>query len=238
MAEKATFSQVLKNRGFLNLWVNQILVQLSYNSLNFALIIWVFKLTDSSTAVSALLFAIYLPAVIFGLFTGVLVDLIDRKKIITMIDLFLAIFFFSLIFLKGSYPAILVIAFFINALGQFYAPAEASAIPIIVKKDQLITANSLFSATLYTAFLVGFGLAGPLLSHLGINFVFGLGAILLMTAFLLSLIFPSITTTADEQGEKLVIAIRKRKYTDIKDIGWFEILRTIKLIKGKLSDDL
>ena len=83
MTEKPTLAQVIANPGFLNLWINQILVQLSYNSLNFALIIWVFKLTDSNTAVSALLFAIYLPAVILGLFTGVLVDIIDRKKSIS-----------------------------------------------------------------------------------------------------------------------------------------------------------
>lgn len=234
MAEKATFSSVVKNRGFLNLWINQILVQLSYNALNFTLIIWVFKLTDSTTAVSALLFSIYLPAVLFGLFTGILVDLIDRRKIIMVIDLLLSLAFFSLIFLKVSYPAILVIAFLVNALGQFYAAAEASAIPIIAKKDQLITANSLFSATLYTSFLLGFGLAGPLIAHLGINFVFGLGGILLALAFLLSLIFPQVTTTPDEQGRKLIMALRKREYRTIKAIGFFEILRTIRLIRGKL----
>ncbi len=235
MSEKSTFSSVITNRGFLNLWINQILVQLSYNSLNFALIIWVFKLTDSNSAVSALLFAVYLPAVIFGLFTGVLVDLIDRKKIIMAINILLACAFFSLIFLKGSFPAILVITFFVNALGQFYAPAEASAIPLIVKKNQLITANSLFSATLYISFLLGFGIAGPLLNHLGINFVFTLEGVFMLVAFLLSLVFPSIVTEPEAQGKKLLMALKKRKYTDIKEIGLAEMLLTIKLIKGKLQ---
>lgn len=235
MAEKATFSQVLKNRGFLNLWVNQILVQLSYNALNFALIIWIFRLTGSNTAVSALLFAVYLPAVILGLFTGVLVDLIDRKKSIMMINLLLALSFFSLIFLKDSYPAILLIAFFVNALGQFYAPTEASAIPLVVKKRELITANSIFSATLYSCFLLGFGVSGPLINHLGINFVFGFGGMALMTASLLALAFPSIVAKPDEQGKKLIAALRKRIYADIYQIGLFEIFETIKLIRGKLS---
>lgn len=235
MAPKATFSSVIQNRGFLNLWLNQILVQLSYNALNFALIIWVFKLTDSNTAVSALLFSIYLPAVIFGLFTGVLVDLIDRRKIIMLINFFLSLLFFSLIFLKGNYPAILVVTFIVNALGQFYATAEASAIPIVAKKRELLTANSIFSATLYSCFLLGFGLAGPLITHLGINFVFGLGGILLGVAFLLALVFPSIITKPDEQGKKLIFALRRRKISDIKDIGLYEILHTMKLIKGKLS---
>ncbi len=235
MVEQHEITSVFKNRGFLNLWINQILVQLSYNSLNFALIIWVFKLTDSTTAVSALLFAIYLPAVIFGLFTGILVDLIDRRKIIMMIDFFLSLLFVSLMFLKGNFPAVLIITFIINALGQFYAPAEASAIPIITKKNQLITANSIFSATLYSCFLLGFGFGGPLISHLGINLIFELGGILLFIAFLLSLVFPSITSPIDERGKRLILAFSKRNYSHIKEIGIFEIVATIKLIKGKLS---
>lgn len=234
MAENVTFTQVLKNRGFLNLWINQILVQLSYNALNFALIVWVFQLTDSNTAVSALLFTIYLPAVILGLFTGVLVDLINKKKIITMIDISLCLLFFSLIFLKDFYPAILLVAFFINTLSQFYAPTEASAIPLVSKRNELITANSVFSATLYTCFLLGFGLAGPLINHLGIDFVFGLGGGLLLLAFLLSLAFPSIKAVPDEPGRKLIQAILRKNYLKIKEIGIFEILETIKLIRGKL----
>ncbi|MBI2039565.1 MFS transporter [Candidatus Microgenomates bacterium] len=235
MTARVSFTSVIKNRGFLNLWINQILVQLSYNLLNFALIIWVFQLTGSSVAVSALIFAIYLPALLLGLFSGVLVDITDRKKIIMMIDFLLSLAFFSLIFFKESYPAILVVAFFVNALGQFYTPAEASAVPIIVKKDQLITANAIFSSTVFSCFLVGFALAGPLINHLGINFVFGLGGTLVSLAFLLSLIFPSIVTAPDMQGKKLIWAIRKRHLSTIKEVGLFEILETIHLIRGKLS---
>ena len=234
MAEKVTFTSVLKNRGFLNLWVNQILVQLSFNALNFTLIIWVFKLTGSNTAVSALLFAIYLPAVILGLFSGILVDLMDRKKIILAINILLSLSFFSLILLRDFYPAILFVTFIINTLGQLYAPAEASAIPLIVRKDQLVTANSIFSATLYSCFLLGFGLAGPLITHLGINIVFGLGGTLLVFASLLATIFPSIIAKADAQGKILIEALRKWNFSVIKKIGTFEILKTVDLIRGKL----
>lgn len=234
MEEKQSFASVLQNRGFLNLWINQILVQLSYNSLNFALIIWVFKLTDSNLAVAALLFAVYLPAVLLGLFTGVLVDLMDRKKIIMMIDFFLCLSFFSLIFLKDSYPAILAVAFFVNALGQFYAPAEASAIPLIVKRPQLLSANSFFSITLYSCFLLGFGLAGPFINHFGINLVFILGGLFLAVAFLLSYTFPSIRAKPDEQGKKLVLALKKRNYGQIWEVGLHEMMQTANLIRGKL----
>lgn len=234
MAEKATFTSVISKPGFLNLWVNQILVQLSFNSLNFALLVWVFKLTDSIFAVSALFVSIYLPAVLFGLFSGVLVDISDRKRIIMLIDVFLSLLFFSLIFFKESFPGVLLITFLVNALAQFYSPAEASAIPILVKKNELITANSVFSATLYSSFLVGFGLSGPLINHLGIDFVFGLGGVLLFVAFLLSLLFPSIKSTSDTQDRKLILALSRKKFADIWQIGMTEIADTIRFIKGKL----
>lgn len=235
MLKKPSLASVIANPGFLNLWINQILVQLSFNALNFALIIWVFKLTDSNTAVSSLLFAIFLPAVILGLFAGVLVDVIDRRRIIRWIDFFLSLAFFSLIFLKDSFPAILLVTFFINAVAQFYSPAEASAIPLVVKRSQLLTANSIFSATLYTAFLLGFGLAGPLINHLGIDFVFGLGGAVLAVAFLLSFLFPSIKSIPDVRGKSLISALTLRKYSQIVQIGIMEVLETMRLIKGKLA---
>ncbi len=234
MQEMTSFSSVIKNRGFLNLWINQILVQLAYNSLNFALIIWVFRLTDSNTAVSALLFTVYLPAVLFGVFAGILVDITDRKKIILFINTLLIICFLSLIFLKNSYPAVLIITFIVNTLAQFYSPAESSAIPILVKKDQLLAANSLFSITLFAAFLVGFGLAGPLINYFGIDFVFLFEALLLAIAFALATVFPSIKNKSDTQGRQLIKAISKKDYWTIKQVVTLEIKDTLKLITARL----
>lgn len=234
MNRRDSIASVIANRGFLNLWINQILVQLSYNALNFVLIIWVFRLTGSNTANATLLFSIYLPAVLFGLFSGVLVDILDKRNIIRLVNILLSISFFSLIFFKFSFPAVLLIAFFINALGQFYSPAEASAIPLIVKRKQLLTANSMFSTTLYSCFLLGFGLAGPLINHLGIDFVFILGGALLFLGFILTMKFPSIKATPDKDGEELISGWRKKDFQLIKKVGISEIKGTMEHIRGKL----
>ena len=234
MVEKSKLSSVFQDKGFLNLWLNQILVQLSFNSLNFALIIWVFQLTNSSIAVSGLLAAVLLPAMLLGLFAGVLVDLIDRKKVILTIDFLLAILFLSLIFFRDNYPAILIITFLVNTLAQFYTSAESSAIPLIAKKEQLISANSIFSATFYACFLLGFALAGPLISNFGIDFIFSFGAAALFLAFILSFTFPKIFAQPDERGKRLKIALKKTNFADIKNMGLGEISDTISMIRGKL----
>lgn len=235
MQEHASFSEVIKNRGFLNLWINQILVQISYNSLNFALLFWTFQLTNSTTAQAALLIAVYLPAVIFGLFAGVLVDIVDKKKIILGINILLALSFFSLVFFKNYYLAILLITFIVNSLAQFYVPCESSAIPVLCKNRHLLVANSLFSTTLYTSFLLGFGLAGPLISHLGINFVFGGGAVLLFIAFILALFFPPIISHPDEEGQKLVSAFGRHNFHAVWLVGVTQVKNTLNMVKGKFN---
>ena len=227
-------ASIIKNKGFLNLWVNQILVQLSYNCLNFGLLVWVYQLTQSSTAVSLMLFSVYLPSVIFGLFAGVFVDITDRKKIIMIINILLAVCFLSLIFFKGSFLAILVIVFLVNSLVQFYVPAESSAIPLICHRNQLLAANSLFSITLFASFLGGFAITGPIISFLDINYVFGLGGVFLLVAFFLSFLFPSIRSELDPLSKKLVSAIDEKNIIQISKVGIKEIKNTFYLIKGRI----
>ncbi|MBI2011227.1 MFS transporter [Candidatus Daviesbacteria bacterium] len=235
MENVQSFSPVLKNRGFLNLWLNQILVQFSQNSLNFALLFWVYYLTSSNLAVAALLFCIYLPATLFGVISGVLADLIDRKKIILSIDILLAILFFLFLFLKFYFPAILILVFLVNSLVQFYIPAESSALPLIVRPNQFFRANSLFSITLFAMFLIGFGLSGPIIVYLGIDFVFIIGGVSLVIAFILALKFPSITAKADSYNKRLIKDIQKRNLAKLFDHSTVQIKKTLQMIKGKLA---
>lgn len=230
MAQKITFASVVKNRGFRFLWFNQILVQLAYNTLNFALIIWVFKLVNSNFAVAGLMLSVYLPVILFGIFAGVFVDIMDRKKIILFVDFFLAASFLLFIFIKSSYLLILLNAFLVNSLAQFFLPSESSSIPLLLSKKQLFVANSLFSLTLYGAFMVGFSLGGPILNHLGINAVFYLGALLLFLAFILAQNLPSIKT---RYFKKEFNRLSLGNFTKMLQLTLGEIKNIFEFIQGK-----
>lgn len=228
-----TFSSIIRNKGFRYLWLNQILVQLAYNTLNFTLLIWVFKLTESSLAVSALLLAMYLPAVFFGVFAGVFVDIADRRKIIRLIDALLALSFISFIFIKYSYPLILLNTFFINSLAQFFLPAEGSSIPMVVEKKQFLLANSLFSLTLYGSFMVGFSLAGPVLGLLGLNYAFGLGAAALAVAFIITQWLPPIKS--ENIHEKFDNFLAPRNLRNMIDLTISETKETVRFIRSAMT---
>lgn len=231
-SSQPTFASVISNRGFRFLWLNQVLVQVAYNTLNFALIIWVFKLVDSNLAVSGLLLAIYLPVILFGLFAGVFVDFSDRRKIILTIDLALALTFFVFIFIKHSYPLILINTFIVNTLAQFFLPSESSSIPMLLSRKQLFVANSLFTLTLYGSFLVGVTAGGPILNHLGINAVFIGGSLSLLVAFLLAHNLPVIAATKISQIGHL-FSLKSLKIVLSSTQG--EIKQTVGFIKGRLN---
>lgn len=232
-SQNITYTSVLQNRGFRFLWINQILVQLAYNTLNFALIIWVFKLVGSSLAISALMLSIYLPVILFGMFAGVFVDLADRKRIILTIDLALAVAFLLFIFIKHSYFLILVNTFLVNSLAQFFLPSESSSIPMLLSKKQLFLANSLFSLTLYGSFMLGFTIGGPILNHFGINTLFISGSIILFLAYIMAHNLPVIQATS--LGRKIGSFWSVKTVRTIFQLTQKEIKQTVYFIKGRLN---
>ena len=52
---------------------------------------------------------------------------------------------------------------FVSTVTTFFGPAEASMIPFLVPKKQLLAANGLFTLTMNVAFALGFALLGPFL---------------------------------------------------------------------------
>lgn len=233
MAEKPTFASVIRNRGFRFLWFNQILVQLGDNAVNFALIIWVYKLTNSNLAVSGLLLAIYLPVILFGIFAGVVVDLADRRKVIIAVDILLALVFLTFIPIKGSYPLILISTFVRNSLVQFFMPAESSSIPMLVSKKQLMLANSLFSLTLYAAFMIGFTAGGPILNAFGINTIFFTGAGLLIIASFMARQLPVIKSV--HAPLRFRDFLKESKIKGIVSLAGREVREIVAFIRGKLA---
>lgn len=231
---KTTFASVIKNPGFKYLWTNQILLQVAYNSLNFSLLIWVFRLTNSVLAGTALMLSIMIPAILFGLFAGVVVDISDRKKIIIATDLTLAITFVAFIFLRHSFLAVIFLSFIFNTVLQFFVPAEGSAIPLLVKKEQLLLANSLFQTTLFGTLVVGYSLAGPIISFFGISTIFIVGAIAVFCGFLVSQRLPKIKSSITKSEKKLALHLLQFNFEDAWQVVSGQIKETFTFIRGKL----
>jgi MFS family permease len=154
--------RVLANPRFLALFGSQILTQVGGNMVLFGLTVTVFGLTGTSTSVSILLLTFLVPAVVFGAIAGVFVDMFDGRRILIFTNVARGILFLLLVFFADQLALIYVVTAIVATLTTFFAPAEASMIPQVVKREQLIPANSLFVLALQASFVVGFAVLGPL----------------------------------------------------------------------------
>jgi MFS family permease len=178
------YFKVLKNKDFLKLWGSQVFSQLALNMINFILVLKIFDQTGSTIAVSLVLIFYALPAIILGPFSGTLVDLWDKRKLLMLTNALQGAVILFYIPLKELIWPIYSIIFLYSFVNQFYLPSEAATLPGIVAKEDLPTANSIFLFSVYGAFVGGYGLAGPAVRLAGWESPFLVGAAMLWFACL------------------------------------------------------
>ncbi len=174
------FMPVLKNRNFLTLWSGQVFSQLAdkiYLVLTIAIVANYFIEEGQSISiwVSAITIAFTIPAVLFGAAAGVYVDRWLKKTVLVSTNLLrgaLVLALPPLLWVSegqelGQLPLgfclMLVVTFLVSTLTQFFAPAEQSAIPLIVERRHLLSANSLYTTTMMASVIVGFAVGDPVL---------------------------------------------------------------------------
>jgi predicted MFS family arabinose efflux permease len=162
------FGALLKNRAFMLLWIGQLVSQLA-DKVFFVLMIALLEYYPSpglahNSKYSTLMVAFTIPAILFGSAGGIFVDRFPKKLIMVGSDVVRGILTLCLPFLPREFLILLIVTFAISTVTQFFAPAEQAAIPIIVKRENLLAANALFSSTMMGALIVGFAVGEPLLS--------------------------------------------------------------------------
>jgi MFS family permease len=171
--EKTGFRHLLAQRDFQLIWYAQVAAQLADKFLMFSLIILAYRLSHGSTPVAITLLAYTVPAVAIAPLAGVFADRHDRKRIMIVTNvvraaLVLLIPLASLVpALRNDYVHLLVITFAFAAVGQLFSPAEAAAIPSLVSRETLITANSMVLATMVVTLVLG-GVLAPIVSRVEI----------------------------------------------------------------------
>ncbi|HEY9707694.1 MAG TPA: MFS transporter [Oculatellaceae cyanobacterium] len=170
-AKTSGFYGLLKNRPFMVMWFGQLLSQIS-DKVCFILLI---SLLDSykspqmfeNSMRSALMVAFTLPAIFFGSAAGIIVDRLPKRQILVGADLVRAALMLLIFLLPKQLLILLAITFVLSSMAQFSAPAEQAAIPILVRRENLMSANALFTTTMMGSLIVGFAIGEPVLSLVG-----------------------------------------------------------------------
>ncbi|MDE3078079.1 MAG: MFS transporter, partial [Chloroflexota bacterium] len=147
--------------------------QVAQNIINFAVLVQVENLTHSTTQVALTIVAFILPAVIFSPIAGVLVDRMDKKAILVWTNVSRGIATLGFVFFGHTIGAIFGILFVSSLINQLFSPAESASIPMLVKRDQLLNATSLFNFTFNGAIFMGFVVIAPVvIKFAGLEVVF------------------------------------------------------------------
>jgi MFS transporter, DHA3 family, macrolide efflux protein len=166
-------------RGFLLLWLGQAFSLLGGSMALFAVTLWIYQRTGQATPVALLGFFNLAPMVLFGLFTGALVDRHDRRWMILMSDLAsLVVNLFLIAFaLSGSLAVgqLYAAAFVLGIFQTFQWPATSAAITVMVDKQHYARAASLLEMAGMSS-----GILAPLLAGSLFGFI-GLGGVLALT---------------------------------------------------------
>lgn len=193
--------------------------QVAFNMLNVVLIFLVFFLTSSNFAVAILLFAVLVPQIVLSFFGGMVADAADKKKIIVLGNILRAIVLIVLFLNFQSAALVYLVTLVISSITQFYVPAEAPLIPVLVKREHLVAANSIFGISLFGSILIGYVAAGPAVRILGRADTFLLISFLFLLATFFAILIPKDKVAAASANKSMDVNsfIRRSMRTELKE---------------------
>lgn len=180
--------QTLSIRRFSFLLIAELFSQIAINTYSFSLLIVVFTVANTNTAVSGAVLAFMIPTLLFGILAGVYVDRWNKKSVLIYSNVLRAIVLIPLAFFHSNLIFVYFMTFIVSTITQFFIPAETPIIPLLVKKKLLLSANALFGIGVYASIFLAYALSGPLILILGKNNIF----IFLAACFLLAGFFASL----------------------------------------------
>ncbi len=153
-------------RKFIIIWLGQLASMLGSEMTNFAINIWAWQVTGQATPLSFILFFTQTPKVIAALFAGVLVDRLNRQKLMMVGDLLAGCSTIAILLLfLGDRLAIWHLYFTgaVNGLfGFLQGLAYSATLSSIVPPQHYTRATAIDSVRMSSAYILAPALAGTL----------------------------------------------------------------------------
>ena len=167
------------NRNYRLLWIGQIVSQLGdwFNSV--AIYALLLELTGNATSVALMIIVQFLPMAVIGPVAGVVVDRVNRRRLMIGTDILRGILILVLLIVRRA-DQVWIVYLVMGAtvsLTAFFEPARTAVIPNVTSRAQLLTANALSSATWSAMLAIGAGAGGIVTALFGRNAAFLVNAI-------------------------------------------------------------
>jgi MFS family permease len=184
------FVQLLKrNRNYRYTWAGQVVSEVGDHFNNIAVFSLALAITHSGMVVTGVMLSRAIPAVLAGPLAGVVLDRMNRKRIMIASDLIrtvVALGFILAIAHKNTWLLYLLSALLMLA-SPFFTSGRSAILPTIANKQELHTANSLTQTTQWTTLTIGTFLGGTSVMQFGYKWAFTFNALsFLFSAFCIS----------------------------------------------------
>jgi MFS family permease len=139
------------------------------------------RLSHSSFLISLISTVASLPFFLFTLPAGALADMMDRRKMLCAMNVWLGCVASGLAILAGLnllHPYLILLSVFLTGVGfSFYAPAWSALVPEVVSKEHLASAITLGGLQLNISGIIGPAIGGLILASFGAQYVFAANSI-------------------------------------------------------------
>ena len=196
------------NPDFTRLWLAQVVSLLGdwFNTIVLAVLVEEYS-GGSGLAVSLFLLARFVPPMLVGPWAGVLVDRLDRKRLLILSDLLRALVVLLLLLADG--PQMLWLVYVLTAL-QFtlsavFEPGRNALLPTLLPKEGLVLANTLGSVTWSTMLAAGAIAGGIVASQLGTSAALVIDSLTFVVSALL--IISIRTNTSVSAGTRKIVEV-------------------------------
>jgi len=186
MTKTSTFLS-LQNPLFKRLWVMSLISGCCVSAHDTASTWLMSRLSHSSFLISLISTVASLPFFLFTLPAGALADMMDRRKMLCTMNVWLGCVASGLAILAGLnllHPYLILLSVFLTGVGfSFYAPAWSALVPEVVSKEHLASAITLGGLQLNISGIIGPAIGGLILAQFVAQFVFAANSICFFCSF-------------------------------------------------------
>jgi MFS family permease len=219
---------ITSNSKFRRLWSASVISMLGEWFNTIALFLLIFEYTDSEFLLGILFTVRMLSFALLQPISGLLADRMNRKHIMlwtNILQMFLALGFLAV---DGpeDIPWMLGLSGVMMVLHGAYVTAERAALPNIVSKENLATANALDAASWSTALCLGAMLGGIVVEYFGTDAAFIIDA----CTFLLGAILLAPLSIPQTFDKNLSGPLFTTAFSNIRN-GWVRIIKEARLLR-------
>jgi len=200
---QSPYLRLVRNRNFSLLWTGQ-LVSLLGDRIHVIALGALVAVRGTELEVGLVFAATAIPNVIFGPLAGVLVDRWDRRRTMIACDVLRSLLVLAVpLAFEVHIGLVYALAFATASVTLLFRPAKTAVLPEIVGDRDLVTANSAMSVPETAADLIGFPIAGVIVTALssiiGAAFVLDAGTYVVSAVLIWAMILPRHTDASMER---------------------------------------